>query len=340
MDLKRWFRRGGHVESRSYSSTIVDALAAAVSGETAATAAATAAVEYSASVYGLAFASAESSHSALTPSVLERIGRCLVLKGEVVLLIEVQGDDVLLLPASSWAITGSPSPASWRYELTLPAPDGDLVRRVAGAGVVHLQYASGPHPWKGCGPLQGARLSATLAANLEQRLGQEAGAKVGYLLPTPLAPDSPALTALKSDLGQLKGGVALVESARQGLGAGAQAAPLKDWELKRFGMNPPESVVKLRHEAAQSVLLACGVPSEISREAYRQLLHGRIAPLARLVEAELSMKLEVPVVLNFDQLRAADIMSRARAWASLVTAGMDAEQAGRIAGFEEGPPSS
>ena len=334
MNLSRWFRRGGHVESRSsYTSTVVDALAAAVSGETAATAAATAAAEYAASVYGLAFASAEADHAALAPEVLERIGRGLILRGESVFAIEVQEDALALVPASAWTITGGARPASWRYELTLPGPSGDVIRQVAGAGVVHVKYASGPQPWRGVGPLQAAKLTATLAANLEQRLGQEAGAKVGYLLPTPLAPDSPALTALKNDLGQLKGGVAMVETNRQGLGAGAQAAPAKDWVLERFGADPPEALVNLRHEAAQAVLMACGVPAEISREAYRQLLHGRIAPLARLVEAELSAKLEEPVSLNFDQLRAADIMSRARAWASLVTAGMEKERATQIAGL-------
>ena len=142
------------------------------------------------------------------------------------------------------------------------------------------------------------------------------------------------MTALKQDLGQLKGGVALVEPTRQSHGAGPQAAPAKDWVLERFGANPPSALVELRHEPAQAVLMACGVPVEISREAYRQLLHGRIASLARMVEAELAKKLEAPVTLNFDQLRAADIMSRARAYASLVTAGMQPERAARIAGFD------
>ena len=104
--------------------------------------------------------------------------------------------------------------------------------------------------------------------------------------------------------------------------------------MERFGANPPSALVELRHEPAQAVLMACGVPVEISREAYRQLLHGRIASLARMVEAELAKKLEAPVTLNFDQLRAADIMSRARAYASLVTAGMQPERAARIAGFD------
>ncbi len=62
----------------------------------------------------------------------------------------------------------------------------------------------------------GGGVSATLPENIEQRMGQEAGAKTGYLLPVPLPPDSPALVALKTQLGNLVGGVALVESVGPG----------------------------------------------------------------------------------------------------------------------------
>ena len=70
------------------------------------------------------------------------------------------------------------------------------------------------------------------------------------------------------------------------------------------------------------------------REAYRQLLHGRIAPLGRLVEAELNAKLEYQVTLNLERSRVADVTSKARAYASLVNAGMDATEAAQISVLE------
>ena len=67
-------------------------------------------------------------------------------------------------------------------------------------------------------------------------------------------------------------------------------------------------------------------------------LHLTIRPLGTLIAAELSRVLEVSVKLTFDQLSAADIQSRARAWRSLVgrEAKMDEAMASRIVGFTEG----
>ena len=97
-------------------------------------------------------------------------------------------------------------------------------------------------------------------------------------------------------------------------------------------------------------MAACGVPVALAdpsaaaaglREAMRQFLHLSVAPLAAIVSAELTRKLELPVSLGFRRLHAADIQGRARAFGSLVNAGtgdtpaITPERAARIAGLED-----
>ena len=73
--------------------------------------------------------------------------------------------------------------------------------------------------------------------------------------------------------------------------------------------------------AFREILSACGCsPSLFSatgtaaREAWRQLLFGVIQPLGRLIEAELSAKLEATISFDFSELRASDLQGRARAF--------------------------
>ena len=94
--------------------------------------------------------------------------------------------------------------------------------------------------------------------------------------------------------------------------------------------NPPASEVALFTAANLEVLACCGVPPSLAaagaegtaqREAFRRFLHLCVAPLARLVEAELSDKLDGEVSLSFDGLFAGDLSGRARAFQSLVGGG-------------------
>ena len=56
------------------------------------------------------------------------------------------------------------------------------------------------------------------------------------------------------------------------------------------------------------------------------------APLGKLVGAELSAKLEADIVLDWTELRASDVSGRARAFQSLVGAGMELQQAAAVSG--------
>ena len=86
------------------------------------------------------------------------IGRALIRRGEIVLLIHVQDGELHLLPCrKSHDVDGGPIPATWRYRCTVgrsrngPSPYDN----VPAEGVLHLQYYSRSHesPWRGNGPL-------------------------------------------------------------------------------------------------------------------------------------------------------------------------------------------
>ena len=119
-------------------------------------------------------------------------------------------------------------------------------------------------PWHGISPIGYARLSGKLAANLELRLAEEAGARVGYLLPIPGdggdGGTDDSLSSLKNDLAALAGNTALVETVSSGWAEGRAAAPQSDWKPQRMGADPPETLAELRGAAGLDVLSACGIP--------------------------------------------------------------------------------
>ena len=72
------------------------------------------------------------------------------------------------------------------------------------------------------------------------------------------------------------------------------------------------------------------------REALRQFHLGTVRPLARLIEYELSQRLDAPIKLRFDSYPR-DMVSRAQVFAKLIAAeGVTVEQALAIAGLMEG----
>ena len=207
--------------------------------------------------------------------------------------------------------------------------------------MVHVRYGVDPDtPWRGVGPLERAKITATLAANVEARLSEELGQSAGEVLPVP---DGKTKKQLQTDLRAIKGKIALVESTASGWGDGSQGAPRRDLVQNRIGANPPEVLATLRSDAAQAVLATCGVPVTVLdstegtalREGWRQFLHASVVPVAALVSAELSDKLAVDIGLNFDKMFASDLSGRARAFQSMVGGGMDVAKAAALAGLME-----
>ena len=120
-------------------------------------------------------------------------------------------------------------------------------------------------------PLGWAAATGTLAANLETRLGEEAGGTVAHVLPIPQdggdGTDDDPLAALKADIRSVKGGTVLTETTSAGWGEGRMSAPQADWQLRRIGANPPAVLPELRSGVFDAVLSACGVPVSLVTDA-------------------------------------------------------------------------
>ena len=95
-------------------------------GKSLAVPSATAALEACAGTVGRGFAASEvtgpdSLAKALTPGVLELVGRSLIRRGEVVFLIDTTAGKLRLIPAETHDVEGGPYPEEWEY--TLPLAD-------------------------------------------------------------------------------------------------------------------------------------------------------------------------------------------------------------------------
>ena len=342
-------------EARNYSDILLNAHLLAAQGGVGASRSATSAAEAAAGLIGRAFASAKVKPAnvitqALTPEILNMIGRALVRRGEIAFRISVGPDGVLLLPSQAIQVFGHADPAGWEYILTMAGPSNAETIRVAADQVVHIKWGADPAtPWLGVSPLSASSLTSRMLAETESQLGDEASGPRGQLIPVPQDggddSDEDPLVSLKADIGKLKGKVALVETTSAGWGEGRMAAPgagNHDWKPQRLGSDPPIGAVDLADQSSLRVLSACGIPSALvaiapgtaAREAFRRFLHVTVAPLLNVVAAECRAKLNVQN-LTFDttDLHAADISGRARAFQSLVGGGMELDQAAGLSGM-------
>jgi len=326
-------RREPQTEDRTYTDLITNALVQAASSPTAN--AYVSALEIAAGQLSRAFASAALDGRgtvAFTPAMLAATGRYLVERGEAVFgrfgdnLVEAVEYD---LPRVGGA-----------YRLTLP--DGSQRVREPDR-VFHAVWNRDPMTRRGLGPLATAQTLRTLLNRLEGALATEGNAAIGYLLPIPSDGQAGNVEALKADLANLEGRIAVVETARGGWGEGPAGAPRSDFTLARMGPHYPAGNVNLFERARDTVLAACGYPVSLiagqdgtgQREGWRRYLHGTVAPLGRIVEAE-AARIGLPVTLDFDALFASDIQGRARAFQSLIKGGMDIERAATVSGLISG----
>ena len=343
--------RVGELEHRESSYT--DALVASLIGNAAGKSAlptATAALEASAGLVGRAFATAEVTApeafaGQLGPACMAMIGRALIRRGEIVLLIRVDDGGLRLLPVASHDVDGGPDPMTWRYRVTIGGPERThTYDDVAADGVIHLAYSRDPEtPWRGYGPLQVARLAGKLSAETAAALSDESTGPRGSFLPVPKDGADLTIAPLRAAIGKSKGGMELVEAGDWSSVGGATASGI--WTTRRFGPEPPAALVELHEIASREVYAACGVPPVLFagagaaaglREAYREFLFATIAPIGRIVQEELTAKLDGDIRLDWTELRASDIASRARAFQGMVGAGMDLARAAALSGLMVG----
>lgn len=335
-----------------------DALLAALltrgqEGAQAAQIGATGALEAAAGTWARAFASASVGglegprRAMVTPEVLSTIGRGLIRTGEVCFVIDAPSN---LVPVSSWRVKGGADSSTWVYEVHLAGPDRSVTRFIPAAGVLHFRYGIDPvRPWRGISPLGNAGSLASMQGFLETRLSEEASTKVGHLIALPEGDENEdddnedggnAWDGLRKDLSNMKGGIVLAESLQTNYGQGVRGAPA-EWRPQRIGADVPSGMVSLFDSASMKTLAAAGIPPALfsdrdgtsQRESWRRFLHGSIAPVARGVAAEFSVKLEADVELGFDSLFASDLSGRARAFQSMVGGGMAVEAAAALSGL-------
>ena len=333
-------------ETTSYSDALVDLIVARASGDIA-KASATAALQTVAGLVSRAFAAAEIEGPPVIASALDgrtraMIGRALIRSGECLFLPTFE-DGMTLRPASAWTVTGGYDAQHWQYLVHLAGPSLQTSRHYPASDVLHFMGDRDPaRPWRGISPLQSAALAGRLSAELVAALGDEATGVRGVLLPVPADGKDASVAQLKQDLGSMKGKTALVEDQRSaGIGApGERVGNSAGWQPVRLGADPPTALVELAAWATAEVQQACGVnpglfsnSGTVSREAWRQFLHSLAAPLGALVAEEISEKTGQEVRFTWAELRASDIMSKARALGSMVTAGASLESAAMAAGL-------
>ena len=350
----RWpWRRETRSAGGGYSDEVVAAIEAAAARK-AATVTSTAAIEAAAGALSRAFSAAEVQgagwvRDAVSPPWLAQVGRSLVREGASLSVIDLGAmGDVELTPAAQWNFEGhaphdDAREADWQCRATTFGPSSSATRLLPRDRVVYVRWGTSPGTrHRGQSPASWAAHSAKLAAEAERSLGDEAAGPLAQLLAIPQdggdGGDDDPLAPLKRDLKAARGDALLLETTSAGWGAGRAEAPgvgNTDWRASRLGPTPPDSMIRAADAGFSRMLAACGVPPGLfapgadgtaMRESLRQWFMGTVRPMARLVEHELSARLETAVTLRFDNYPT-DLQGRAATFQKLVAGGVSVNEA-------------
>ena len=357
-----WSRKA---EQRQSGGGYTDAIVAAIEAQASATVAdvsSTAAIEAAAGALSRAFMSATVdgpswAQEAVSPVWLSQVGRSLVREGASLSVVVMGGDGMPeLVPAAFWNFENVNPGAqegerenTWQARVSTYGPSTSYTRLLPRDRLVFVRWGTSPGTrYRGQGPTSWAHLTARLQGEAERSLADEAAGPLAMLLTTPEGVDTDSeddddpWAAVRTQLAAARGGSILLETTSTGGGDGPSAAPRRDWEPRRLGPAPPEAMVAVADAAFSRMLAACGCSPALfddsdgtsKREALRQWHMGTVKPLARLLEHELAMRLDVPVKLHFDGYPR-DMVSRAQVFAKLVAGGTTVEQALEVAGLLE-----
>ena len=354
----RWPWQRPAVEHRSYTDAVVSAILHAASGGGVRPALATAAVETCATLYGSALAACEitgpsSVTRALHADWRASVASALIRTGQALYIIGADPVDGLELRAAShFDIYGSADPP-YVYRVERAGPSSTRWETRGSREVLHLRWlVDHARPWAGISPLQHAADTGSLAGWLERRMSEEASGPVGSFLPVARyepAPDAnlddpdadDPLAALRRDIGGARGQVLAVETQMAAADSPA-SAPRKDFQIARFGANPPRNLVELRQHVMLDIAGACGIPKTLlderatgqaSREGWRQFVSTSVDGLARRLEAQIVEQLGVAVRFDTAPLGGRDVLARAAAFARLQKGGVPVADARLAAGI-------
>jgi len=347
-----WQRRETRQSGGDFSDAVVRLIESQAAGQ-AADASSTAAVEAASGALSRAFSAATVdgppwTREAVSPAVLGQMGRDLIRRGQSLHVIRLDAmGGVQLIPASSWHFEGSHDPASWTVRATCYGPSTSTTWNLPASGVVFLRWGSAAgQPYIGTAPVDWAHTTARLNAAAEKTLADEAGGPVASLLTVPEGAggdedcDGDPLATLRASITGAKGKALILESTSGGYGQGRTEAPKRDWIASRLGPDAPLGQIALAKDAFARVLAACGASPAMwddsdgtaKREALRQFYLGTVQPLARMLETELSAKLDAEIRLGFD-LYNVDLAGRAQAFQKLVGGGVSVSEALVTAGL-------
>ena len=354
-----WQRPAVEHRSSSYTDQIVTALTVAASGGGARPALATAALESAATLYANALSACalsgpSSVTRALTADWRAAVASSLIRAGQCVYLIGADPVSGLVLErVSSWDVSGGPLVSSWHYRCEQAGPTATSWRTVPAAGVLHVRWLTDPaRPWAGVSPMQHASDTGSLAGWLDKRLAEESSGPVGSFLPvakyepgtdadlTDADADDP-LAQFRCDIGNARGQVLAVES-QMSLADSPASAPRRDYQVARFGANPPRDLVELREAVTLDVGIACGIPralldstasGQAARESWREFVATSVSGVARRIEAQIGEQLGVEVAIDTAPLGGRDVQARASAFRRLKEGGLSVAEARLPAGI-------
>ena len=233
---------------------------------------------------------------------------------------------------------------TWFFRVQTSGPTSTETRIVPYSGVVLVHWGtSAAAAYRGIGPTSWASLTAKLSAEIERSLGDESAGPVTHFLTSPISPgaegddDNDPLAPIKKTISKARGAATVVQSTANNYDQGGMP-PQRDFDPTRLGPDFEQPLVSMQEKAFSAVLAACGCPPGMfeagadgtaQREALRRWHLNTVMPLARLLEHELTMKLETEVKLKFDPYPL-DLQARTSAIKNLVAAGYTKEQAGQI----------
>lgn len=325
-----------------YTSRLLDAAQADAQGDDAPRAGDSGAAIAAAGMLGRGLSAAEVRPAGpvadALADILFSVGDWLVRFGQAV-FVPTFTDRLEFLPASHLSVArGGADPRTWEYLATLTGPGSSTTMRLPAAEVLHFRIHTDPaRPWQGRAPVDQTAGRALVAT--EDQLRAESRAAYGTILPVPPADDAGKLDALTALIRRMRGAVLPIEAPAEGRPSVGESQLFRP---QRFGFAPPQPAVDARDGFSTATSVAAGVPLELtvataasaSREGFRRWERTVLRPTARLIEREVARKTGVAVELDFSELAAADVMSRSRAVASLVTAGVEVGEAMRMCGFD------
>ena len=237
--------------------------------------------------------------------------------------------------------------STWKARVTTYGPSSSWTRLVERSRLVFVRWGTSPGTrYRGQGPTSWAHLTARLQGEAERSLADEAAGPLAQLIPIPQDggdgdEENDPLVTLKADIKAARGKALLVETTAGGFGEGMTAAPRRDWQASRLGPEPPEGMVKISQAAFGRMLAATGTPpvmfdpaapATALKEGLRQWHLGTVRPMARILEHELGLRLEVEIRLRFDNYPL-DLAGRAQAFQKLVAGGVAVNEALVTAGL-------